>query len=221
MSTTAFEVPAPAWGLKEWSTVMQRAEAGTLRLLLRKGGLREPGFALRASSALLFPTGFHQQHAPRDVAQQIDGAANPRDGLVLSCGIAVEGLWRVVDDSILSALCPWTGLPEAELQLRSQLRPTQAMWLVRVRPFRLSTVMRLPWQREFGGCRSWVQLPIDGPLQVQWAGCAEEHQLSQTLSELVSLGSVIEMPTPWSDPGLDQANVTGETSVSREPRWPE
>ena len=190
MSVISIELPQPPMGLKEWSTVVGAAQTGDLRILVRKGGIHEPGFALKATVGLLFPTGFHQAHSPREPSETVTGAASREAGVTIEAGVRVAEIWRVVDPHAIESLAPWTGLPSAELRLRAQLRPTQAMWLMRVIPFELEKAVHLPWSRHYGGCRSWVQLPEDPRWRIRCVHQSPDERLEETLAGLVRAGVI-------------------------------
>jgi hypothetical protein len=163
MSTTTTTTLA----LKEWGAVVHALLDGRQTVLLRKGGIREKRFDVASDRFVLFPTVAHA-HTERvrpgheDVlaagAADIDGDA---DTFVVRAGVHLVDVVDVTDvDDIagLRDLHIWTPDHIAE---RLAFRPKHALQVLVVDTIRLPepvTVVRMP---EYGGCSSWVDLPLD------------------------------------------------------------
>ncbi len=162
MSETVNELTTiPAF--KEWQIVCSALASGEQMLILRKGGIAEgrEGFRWQHSRFLLFPTQFHQQ------AEGVRGdrsiiAMNADQPLALDLWTETVATTRISDWSLVESLSPyhiWT--PDV---VRERFawgdEPGLSVALVRVR--RLAN----PWQiadanrKAFGGCRSWLKLPL-------------------------------------------------------------
>ncbi|WP_055400368.1 MULTISPECIES: DUF1802 family protein [unclassified Mycobacterium] len=172
-ATTGTTTPA----LKEWSAVVHALLDGRQKVLLRKGGIGEKRFVgvpparggLAASEFLLFPTVAHS-HFERVRPEHRDlleaaAADSTEDRLVLRAAAKVvaavavnrpDGLGSIEDLHI------WTA--ESVRADRLDFRPKHklAVLVVSVHPFAEPvTISRTP---EYGGCKSWVELPVRPPL---------------------------------------------------------
>lgn len=164
----AATVTATTLALKEWGAVAHALLDGRQVLLLRKGGIHEKAFALPgAPRFVLFPTVAHS-HAERVRPEHRDllapGAADvdeERGTFAVRCGvrlveaIPVErpgGLAEVADLHI------WTA---ASIQAdRLDFRPRHALQALVVDAFELPEPVTLPRLPVYGGCTSWVELPM-------------------------------------------------------------
>ncbi|RMZ57452.1 hypothetical protein APUTEX25_004286 [Auxenochlorella protothecoides] len=120
------------------------------RILLRKGGLREPVFRPADSSFLLFPTAFHTEddllrpHAkeryrappPLDQAQAL--AYDPRSArhLELATGAVLTGAWTTADPAVLQLLADFHIWAPRFLDARLRWRPRQPITVLELRAFR-------------------------------------------------------------------------------------
>jgi hypothetical protein len=151
--------------LKEWGAVVHALLDGRQRVLLRKGGIGEKRFELQSREFLLFPTVAHS-HAPRVRPEHRDllsaGAADSTDDrLVLRAVAKVVAAQEVNRPDGLSAiedLHIWTAASVREDRLDFRPRHKLAVLVVSVIPLAEPvSIARVP---EFGGCTSWVQLPL-------------------------------------------------------------
>lgn len=158
--TCAEALASHPWALKEWASVVDALLAGETALLVRKGGIHEPGFAIRADHAWLFPTAFHDGAAPGDTPTDAPAAlaASRTAGVPLRGAVTVVDKWRLTDASQVQAVAPWSALSPEALAERYTLRPQHALWAVLVRTFPSAEATTVPWHRSYGGCRSWVEL---------------------------------------------------------------
>ncbi|BBZ05023.1 hypothetical protein MCHIJ_44600 [Mycolicibacterium chitae] len=155
--------------LKEWSAAVHALLDGRQRVLLRKGGIHEKRFEVSAQEFLLFPTVAHS-HAERVRPEHRDllvpsAADSTEDAVVLRAvatvvdAIAVDRPERLAE---LADLHIWTD--ESVRADRLDFRPKHrlAVLVVDVRP--LDEAVTVPRSPEFGGCKSWIELPVTGPL---------------------------------------------------------
>lgn len=152
--------------LKEWGAVVVALLAGRQTVLLRKGGIRERGFSVRADRFVLFPTVAHA-HAERvrpEHADLIAAGARELDGeaFVVRAGVTLVDVIEVarpegLDD--IADLHIWT--PESVRAERLEFRPRHALQVLVVRAVELGEPVRLERRPEWGGCSSWVDLPVD------------------------------------------------------------
>ncbi len=154
----AAAIETTPWALKEWTSVVHALRDGKTCVLIRKGGIHEPGFAMRATHAVLFPTGFHDGSQPIAPGDGESRHASRVTGVPVDAAVTVLGRWRIDSPEQLRAVAPLTPLTSTQLETRFALRPKHALWALLVCPFRLRSPQILPWHRSYGGCRSWVQL---------------------------------------------------------------
>ena len=160
MTLTA-TVPA----LKEWSAVVHALLDGRQRVLLRKGGIGEKRFEVAAREFLLFPTVAHS-HAERvrpEHRRLLDAAVadSTDDHLVLRAAAKVvaahpverpDGLPGIEDLHI------WTA--ESVRADRLDFRPKHKLAVLVVSAIPLLEPVRVPRAPGYGGCKSWVELPV-------------------------------------------------------------
>ena len=151
--------------LKEWASVLQACARGEQLVLIRKGGLIEPGsgFELVSRQFLFYPTfehqtvGFLRPTHQRDFEDAI--AKQPSDGrLCLElCGSVVSSI-QSRDPTLIKRLEPVHIYNDAFLEQRLRWQPEQPLVVVVVRVFRLPSPQRLPLRSHYAGCKSWVEL---------------------------------------------------------------
>lgn len=151
--------------LKEWSAVVHGLLDGRQTVLLRKGGIHEKRFALAAQEFLLFPTVAHS-HTERVRREHRDllcaGAPDSTESQVVIraaakvvAAVAVqreEGLADIEDLHI------WTA--ESVRADRLDFRPRHRLTVLVVQAAGLVEPIGIPREPQYGGCTSWVQLPV-------------------------------------------------------------
>lgn len=153
--------------LKEWDVVCEALGSGRQVLLIRKGGLAEGpgGLQFRHEEFVLLPTFFHQQSErvvpDVDFAARQANAAGERE--VVEIRHAATLVWQktVTDPAILAQLSPYHILTNEEVASRFGQKPEPGVQVVLLRVYRLDPPQRLPWQKSFGGCRSWAETGSD------------------------------------------------------------
>jgi hypothetical protein len=180
--------PRLALALKEWDVVVAALEQGRQALLVRRGGLDDPGHRFSAPCSApfwLYPTLFHERgvflkpeyrdllvpgmhRAPRAVAVAAgrpEGHPRPVSPGMVSLGALAEVV-EVIEAASLERLhaleerTVWTGnylslrFKQRQLSEAASVRPVVAVLRVSVLPERVE----VPDLREYGGCRSWVEL---------------------------------------------------------------
>lgn len=154
---------APA--LKEWSAAVRAMLDGRQTVLLRKGGIHEKRFDLAAGEFVFFPTVAHEQAARvrpehRDLllAAELDSTADEivvRAGAKVVAAVAVnrpEGLEELADTHI------WTAASVRSDRL--DFRPKHLLTVLVVSARALMNPLRLHRDPAYGGCKSWVDLPV-------------------------------------------------------------
>lgn len=155
-----------AKGFKEWEVVCDALGSGRQSVIFRKGGIHEgrDGFSFAERAFFLFPTRFHHQ------------AASVREGRVsekpewqvgepVEIRYFAEAEWAVTlnDWERVVALEPYHILTEQVLRERFDWEgkgmKTSSIHVALVRVFRLAEPWTFPYEKKFGGCRSWIDLP--------------------------------------------------------------
>jgi len=158
----ACDKTAPA--LKEWAAVAHALLDGRQTVLLRKGGIHEKRFTVAASRFLVFPTVAHShaestrpEHQELLALGRLDVTA---DALILRVDLEVVSAIVVAKPERIAELEPfhiWT--TESVRQNRIDFRPKHQLTALVVRARALRPEVRVPLLAEYGGCRSWVDLP--------------------------------------------------------------
>lgn len=163
--------------LKEWGAVAHAFLQGRQRLLLRKGGIHEKAFTVGQDRFVLFPTVAHS-HAERvrpehadllgpgalDVAEHPTGAGTATT-LTIRVGIELFDVVQVERPDNLEQiedLHIWT--TGSVRRDRVDFRPKHRLQALVVRPFALPEPAELERRPEYGGCTSWVHLPVVWPV---------------------------------------------------------
>lgn len=169
-------------GFKEWSFVCEALGKGVQTVILRKGGIHEGkgGFHFLHDNFWLFPTGFHTQAAQlKWVPENADEVAVPQDEERESVDVCyfatMHQLWKITDWDKLAALEPYHIWTEDVVKERFAWNEESCLHVALVRVQALPETWSFPYQRGYGGCRSWVKLPEEG--------AALQSQLTQVLSD--------------------------------------
>ena len=162
---------------KEWALVCEALGSGRQSIILRKGGIAEgrDGFAFKHSEFFLFPTWFHEQLEKTNLP---DGAELPNqleNEVEIRYSAALEWSRLVTEESLLPRLQDFHILDESVVRERFQYDDHQGIHVGFLRVFRLNPVQRLPMQKSFGGCRSWVDLPQLANMTLVSVLTDEEH----------------------------------------------
>jgi hypothetical protein len=149
---------------KEWAVICRALAQGRQRVILRKGGIVEPGgaFRLEHREFLLMPTFLHQSAesiipAARDLLDDIDADRPPEGAVVLRHRARVTRSARV---TALAELARYRGehvWSDAVVAERFH-RWGDGIEVLEVEVAALPEPVVVPWRESFGGCRSWVDL---------------------------------------------------------------
>jgi hypothetical protein len=154
---------------KEWAAVCRALASGRQDVILRKGGIVEPGgdFRLESREFLLLPTFLHQsadQLLPeaRDLLVGIDAERPPPGSVVFTHQAIVCAAVRITELAGLASFRDrhvWTDAVVAERfhRWKDELHVLE----VTVRP--LPAAVTVPWHDDYGGCKSWITLADDVP----------------------------------------------------------
>jgi hypothetical protein len=158
--------PGASIAFKEWALVCASMLRGETSLIFRKGGIAEgrDGFRFRHERFFVFPTFFHEQADRLRVDVQMVEAES--DLVSFSAYVQVEFTHWIEDLSRLTPLSDLHILKPEVLEQRFAYDDPKGLHLAMIRVFRVTPVWSLPFQKSFGGCRSWIDLPApSGELQ--------------------------------------------------------
>ena len=149
---------------KEWAAICRALVQGRQRLILRKGGIVEPGghFELAHREFLLMPTFLHQSAESlvpeaRDLLVDID-ADRPPEGTVVFWHRA-----RVIDAVRIESLDAMARFRGEHVWADHVVEERFHRWrdelhVLTVEVAALPEPRVVPWRESFGGCKSWVDV---------------------------------------------------------------
>ena len=153
--------------LKEWAVVQRALLEGHQLLLVRKGGLVEEtgDFDLRDETFLLYPTYEHETERLGDVQpcfgqwlREEEARKPDRDHIRIEAAARVTDVLRVEDREKLLKLAPQHIWSPQFLHGRYDWEPYKPVTVLLLRAYRLAEPHLLPIRREYGGCRSWIEM---------------------------------------------------------------
>ncbi|MBF2002614.1 MAG: DUF1802 family protein [Synechococcales cyanobacterium M58_A2018_015] len=162
---TSTSVSTLTAALKEWAVAVQALAEGETIVLLRKGGIREQGgqFTVEARRVWLYPTYEHQKRQwlkPSYAAQVTEVASGWHpEQVTIQAWAEITHILPVFRAETVEALLPfhiWTADFAAE---RLRWKPRSPLWVLLLRVHRLPEARMIPYQTEYGGCKSWIELP--------------------------------------------------------------
>lgn len=150
--------------LKEWAVAIKALEQGETIMLLRKGGIHEQGgrFRVAHEEILLYPTYEHQQsfmlkaEYGKDV-QPVTSGWHP-ETVAIGSWAEITDILPVSDESIVKALLPFHIWNEYFISDRLIWKARQPLYILLLRTYKLPKVQEIPYRREYGGCKSWIDL---------------------------------------------------------------
>lgn len=168
LATPVSTIPA----FKEWSLVCDAMGEGKQAVILRKGGIAEgrAGFAFKHGAFLLFPTLYHAQRdrlRPEFLAE-LAAAGRPeaigdRDGdpdaITFTLHAAMTDTAIIDRWEAAAALAPLHGWNDDIIRERFDYAGDRRLHLALVRVSRLAEAWTVPYEKRYGGCRSWVEVP--------------------------------------------------------------
>jgi hypothetical protein len=139
---------------KEWAVVCRALASGRQDVILRKGGIVEPGgeFRVEQPESLISEA--------RDLLLDIDADRPPEGTVVFRHVATVRAARRVQRLEELAAYRPrhvWSDAVVAERFHRWK----DELHVLEVEVNALSAPLSVPWHGDYGGCRSWVELRDD------------------------------------------------------------
>lgn len=149
---------------KEWAVICRALTCGRQRVILRKGGIVEPGgkFELHHREFLLMPTFLHQSAESivpeaRDLLVDIDSDRPPEGTVIFRHRARVTDAVRIES---LEGLARFRGehvwadhvVAERFHRWRDELH------VLTVDVAALAEPLVVPWRDSFGGCKTWVDV---------------------------------------------------------------
>jgi hypothetical protein len=157
---------------KEWAVIVDALGRGDQIIILRKGGINEGagGFKMEHPRFLLFPTLFHQQRnsvlpSAQNRFDQLAPNFPPPGKLRLEFfaeTIASAKLESLSDARALGGQHVWRDEVIAE---RFDWGRNKSIFALAVRVFQLPQPVELPLLPAYAGCKSWVELDLDLPVE--------------------------------------------------------
>ncbi len=154
------------WGdmsaaFKEWAVVCEALGSGRQSILLRKGGIAEgrSGFAFEHEEFFLFPTWVHQQIARTVLPEETPLPEELGNEIEIRYAVSLEWTGCLQDAARLAGLREFHVLSDSVVRERFSFDDKPGIQVALVRVFRLDPPRRIPREKKFGGCRSWVELP--------------------------------------------------------------
>lgn len=150
--------------LKEWSVAVDALEEGKTILLLRKGGIREEGksFKVAWDEVLLYPTFEHQQPdlLKSEYADKVSPVASGWHPETVRIGAwaKITDIFPVSYQPSILALLPYAIWNEKFVTDRLKWKPSQPMYVLLLRVYKLAQPQFISYHSEYGGCKSWIDL---------------------------------------------------------------
>ncbi len=177
---------------KEWAVVCEALGSGQQSVILRKGGIAEgrEGFAFKHREFFLFPTWFHEQLEKTTLPPETQLPPQIEGEIEIRHAVSLEWSRLVTDESLLARLREFHILHDSVVTERFHYDDTKGLHVGFVRVFLLDAPRRLPMQKNFGGCRSWVDLPsLEDATMVSVISDEEHARRSAALLRLLDPGA--------------------------------
>ncbi|NDJ18809.1 DUF1802 family protein [Myxacorys almedinensis] len=150
--------------LKEWAIAVDALEQGDMILLLRKGGIREQGgtFSVDHQRVLLYPTYEHQN--PHLLKPPYDTKVHPVESgwhpgeIYIGSFADITDIFQVTETTVVQALSPYHIWNAQFVEERLNWKPKTPLYVLALRVFKLAESCSIPYQKRYGGCRSWLDL---------------------------------------------------------------
>lgn len=154
---TTLAMPA----FKEWSGVCSALEAGLQTILLRKGGISEDHgkFAFLHTEFYLFPTFFHQQTDKTRLPASLPIPSQKAGEHIIRLKAKVTHTSILHEWEKVQALAPFHFWTEEVIRERFSYDEANVIHLAIVRVYRIEPELIFPDAPEFGGCKSWIEIP--------------------------------------------------------------
>lgn len=158
--------PAPK-AFKDWQTICDALATGRQTILLRKGGIHEgrDGFSFAHDEFFLFPTRYHDQAKHLRESAPTETAPEWQVGEPVTITHFARAEWAITltDWAKVAALEPHHIYTEETVRQRFDWEgkgmASGSIHVALVRVFALAEPWTFPYEKSFGGCRSWIDPP--------------------------------------------------------------
>ncbi|MBD2500370.1 DUF1802 family protein [Anabaena azotica] len=157
--------------LKEWAVAINALETGKTIMLLRKGGIHEKNgrFQVAQEQVLLYPTYEHQQPSLlkaeyANLVQPVPSGWHP-ETVRIGSWAQITDILPISDEEIVKGLLPFHIWNDNFISDRLKWKPKQPIFILLLRAYKLPQVQEIPYNAEYGGCKSWID--ITSPIQLQ------------------------------------------------------
>jgi hypothetical protein len=154
-----------AIAFKEWVVITDLLGRGEQILILRKGGIHEKrgGFQVEHRGFFLFPTLFHQQReSVVSEAQlrcdEILPRFSDKSSVSIEYWVEVADTRWITDWAKIEKLAPFHAWTEAVIRDRFGWGKDEGIFVIIARVYQLAAPRIIPVLKEYGGCKSWVEL---------------------------------------------------------------
>ncbi len=154
-----------ALALKEWAIVLEAIAQARQCVLIRKGGLADPGkaFAFPAPSFVFYPTYEHQTVSfvvadYQAIFEQTLARRALAEIVRFELAACVAKSVETRDAQILKRLEGWHIYTDAMLSQRLKWQPDQPLTIAYIRAYRLAEPVQVAVHPSYAGCKSWVDL---------------------------------------------------------------
>ena len=187
--------------LKEWAVAVNALAQGETMLLLRKGGIQEQKFALPDSRQFwLYPTYEHQKpHLLKSLyASQVtpvESGWHPETVEIRAWAEVTDGV-EVESDTAVQALRPHHIWNQAFVTERLKWKPKLPLTVLLLRVYVLAQPQIIPYHETYGGCKSWIDLPIAAEFDPSTAALSESAYQQQAQAILSQLQGIDQQLRP-------------------------
>lgn len=174
------------WALKEWASVVKRLEDGRAIVLLRKGGIAEAQgeFTVEHREFFLYPTFEHQRREELVPEAHADLEAvlrhPPSPGMITFTSYATVALCQWVEVlETLKRLAPFQALTPQAIERRVRYGHRPGLHAIALRVWGVVPPLELPVDPAYDGCKSWVKLRQELPVELAHPACPDQAFLEQ------------------------------------------
>lgn len=159
---------------KEWAAIVGALSSGKQILIVRKGGIREESgeFEVEHKEFFLFPTFEHQnaedlKPEARHFLEEAISVPLPSpwgrgkgegDNIPIQFYAETKSVVQVTDEHDIDLLDPYHVWSKKAVTQRFHFGKNKGLFVLAARIYRLPNVTVVPFQAEYGGCKSWVEL---------------------------------------------------------------
>lgn len=158
------------YGFKEWKVVCDAIGSGRQDIIFRKGGIHEgrEGFSFKHEAFYLFPTLFHAQE---DYVTEgaVEGSSERKTEWQIGDVLEIEYYCKVKSAITLTDWDAVSAYSQRHIWTESTIRErfdwegkgmaSGSIHVVELEVEKLTTPWQITYEKKYGGCRSWIDLP--------------------------------------------------------------